>query len=150
MMAEILRDNTSALDATSESINKITTEVEAAIKEDDHQKNLSDATGINCSCDVKVLKEFLPSIINDAASDVIESARIPSVEEGSELDACMSSSLANSVNEEKYQKTDGNSFRDSSEEEVGLFFHRSKFSSPPIKYRLKCQCGAKKCRKFLY
>lgn len=150
VMAQILGDNMSALDATSESTNKVTNETETAIKEDDHQKNMSDATGINCSCEIKDVKEFLPSAINDTANDVIESARIPTVEEGSELEECMSSSLANSVNEEEYQKTDGNSFRDSSEEEVAPFFHRSKFSSPPIRYRLKCQCGARKCRKFLY
>lgn len=150
MMAQILRDNMLALDATSESTHKITHDTEIAIKEDDHQKDLSNATGINSSCDIKNLKEFMPSTINDAASDVIESARIPSVEEGSEFGECMSSSLANSVNEEEYHKIDGNSFRASSEEEVAPFFHRSKFSSAPVRYRLKCQCGAKKCRKFLY
>lgn len=35
------------------------------------------------------------------------------------------------------------------DEDTSPFFHRSKFS-PQIKYRLKCQCGAKKCRKYLY
>lgn len=83
-------------------------------------------------------------------SDAIESIQVLSNEEKRGLedvsDSCASSSCSGNV---LGAKTVVNERLMNFDEDTSPFFHRSKFS-PQIKYRLKCQCGAKKCRKYLY
>lgn len=81
--------------------------------------------------------------------EVTESTPLPN-NEGDGLGCLLDSSIASLGSEVVIEgKAVGENSDDNEVEDASPFFHRSIFS-PPIKYRLKCQCGAKNCRKYLY
>lgn len=83
-------------------------------------------------------------------NDAIESIQVLSNEEKRGLEDVSNSSTSSSCSENLLEgKAVDNERLMNFDEDTSPFFHRSKFS-PQMKYRLKCQCGAKKCRKYLY